>query len=66
MEIILYTTHCPQCIMLENLMKSKNIKYTVNENIQDMEKLGIKSVPCLNVDGVVMNFKDSLCYIRNI
>ena len=31
-EIILYTTHCPMCLMLEQKLKEKNIKFKEETN----------------------------------
>lgn len=49
--ITLYTTHCPRCIVLEKKLNMKGIKYTTVEDITELEKLGIQSVPMLSVDG---------------
>ena len=35
MKIILYSTHCPRCNVLEKKLKTKNISY---EEINDLKK----------------------------
>lgn len=55
--VILYTTHCPRCQVLEKKMQQKGIEYTVEENIDVMTQLNIKTVPMLQVDcGPLMDF----------
>lgn len=56
MDIILYSTHCPKCNILAAKMKAKNIEYVENNDIEEMKKLGIMSVPYLSVDGELMDF----------
>lgn len=36
MEIILYSTHCPKCKVLEKKLQMANITYTVFDNITEM------------------------------
>lgn len=56
MDIILYSTHCPKCNILAAKMKAKNIEYVENNDIEEMKKLGIMSVPYLSVDGELLDF----------
>ena len=41
MEIILYSTNCPKCKILEKKLTEKNIKFTKNNNVIEMSELGI-------------------------
>ena len=50
MNIILYTTHCPQCNILEKKLQASGIEYTTSEDVQKMLELGFKSAPVLVVD----------------
>lgn len=50
MNVILYTTHCPMCRMVEQRLNSKKINYVENTNVEEMEALGITHVPALQVD----------------
>lgn len=55
--IVLYTTHCPRCTVLEKKLQQKGLEYSVEENIEVMNELGIKTVPMLQVDcGPLMDF----------
>ena len=53
MNVILYTTHCPMCKMVEQRLNSKKINYVENTNVEEMEALGITHVPALKVDEIL-------------
>lgn len=63
--VIMYTTHCPQCKVLEKMLDDKKIEYTQIADINTMKSKGIQSVPYLEIDGVLKNFKESMEWIRN-
>lgn len=65
MKVIMYTTHCPQCKVLEKMLNDKKIEYTQITDIDIMKSKGIQSVPYLEVEGVLKNFKESMEWIRN-
>lgn len=61
----LYSTHCPQCIMLENMLKQKKVKYElVKTTMENVEAMGYSSVPLLEVDGKIMNFNEGMTWAR--
>lgn len=55
-NIILYTTHCPKCRVLQKKLEHKNINYQSVDNVDVMLKKGILSAPVLEVDGALMDF----------
>lgn len=61
----MYTTHCPQCKVLEKMLNDKKIEYTQITDIDIMKSKGIQSVPYLEVEGELKNFKESMEWIRN-
>ena len=63
---ILYSTGCPRCKVLVTKLDSKGISYRVVDDVDEMIKLGITTVPCLGVDGKIMNFKESVDYINSL
>lgn len=63
-KIVLYTTHCPKCKILEKKLKDKNIKYSVCEDVKVMQSLGITSVPVLMIDDKKMNYYDSIQFVN--
>ncbi len=65
MKIILHSTGCPKCEVLKKKLKAKNIEYVENNNVEDMESLGIDQVPVLSVDGNLMSFAEANNWINN-
>ncbi len=65
MQIILYSTHCPKCNVLEKKLKQKNILYEEVNDIEIMKEKGYLSVPILEVDDVNMDFKTASDWINN-
>lgn len=56
MKVILYSTHCPKCNILEKKLNEKGIDYEEVNNVDVMLTKGYDTVPMLDVDGVVMDF----------
>ena len=65
MNITLYSTHCPKCKVLETKLKQKNIEYKEITDINEIEKLGIMSVPILKVDDNIMDFIQANTWINS-
>ena len=63
-NIILYSTHCPQCCLLERQLKQNNIQFTVCDDVAQMLSLGINSAPVLGVNGELLKLKDALKWIK--
>lgn len=66
MTVILYTTHCPKCKVLEKKLMTKNITYTEITNTDVMLEMGFDATPMLEVDGQIMDFKAASDWINNI
>ena len=66
MEIIFYSTHCPQCRGLEMLLKSKKIEYTECDDIAEMTKVGLQSAPALSVDGKIMTNVEAVKWLKGL
>lgn len=65
MTVILYSTHCPKCNVLEKKLKQKNISYEEVNDIEEMKEKGYLSIPVLEVDGTTMDFKAASDWINN-
>ena len=66
MEIILYTTHCPKCKVVETKLKQKNIKYEECADIKIMQDKGLTFAPVLEVDGNLYDFAEAVKFINNL
>lgn len=64
MKVVLYTTHCPKCSVLEKKLSAKNINYLEVTDVEIMTKKGFDAVPILEVDGITMDFKAANTWIN--
>lgn len=64
--MILYTIGCPKCIVLEKKLQAKGIEFDICDDKELMIEKGFSEVPMLEVDGVVMAFKDAVDFINNM
>ena len=65
-DIVLYTTHCPMCLMLERKLKEKNINYIEISDTNKIKEAGIKNVPVLKVGNKTMDSYNAMQWIKNI
>lgn len=56
MKVVLYTTHCPRCNVIEQKLKAKTIEYEEITDVNLIEEKGFKQVPVLVVDDEIMDF----------
>lgn len=63
-HIVLFTTHCPKCRVLEAKLKQKEVDYEVVDDVGIMEEKGFMTVPILEVNGVTMNFTQANTWIN--
>lgn len=66
MKKVLYSTHCPKCMMLENILKKENIDYEVCTDVDKMLSMGIQSVPMLGVGDKLMDYDEAVKEIHNL
>ena len=63
-KVILWSTHCPRCRVLEMKLQKKGVEYEENTSVEEMTAKGFKEAPKLEVDGVVMDFKQAVEWIK--
>jgi glutaredoxin len=63
LNVILYSTHCPKCHVLESKLNQKNIKYEEINDVKVMREKGFFTAPKLEVDGMVYDFKEAVDWI---
>jgi hypothetical protein len=64
MKIVLYSTDCPKCKVLEKKLNAQGMEYSVNKSIKDMRALKILEAPMLCVDGDMMDFMAALNWLK--
>lgn len=63
-KIVMFSTGCPMCRVLRSKLDAKHIEYDVNTSIEDMEALGLTSVPALMVDGKLLVQADAIKWVN--
>ena len=66
MSVVLYSTHCPRCNVLEKKLQQKEVDYDEVNDTSIMKKKGYLSVPVLEVDGKSMDFKEAVDWINTL
>lgn len=65
MDIVLYSTHCPQCKVLEKKLLAAGFEFTICEDMTIMHQLGMISAPGLQINGGdVLNFKEAVAWLK--
>ena len=64
-SIVLYTTHCGKCEVLQKKLNLKNIVYEVVEDIQVISSKGFTSMPVLQVQGKYYEFAEAVKYVNS-
>ena len=65
MEVILYSTGCPKCNILKEMLQKKNIIFQIEDNVEKMKELGFSSLPMLSIDNKILNFKEAFIFLKN-
>lgn len=63
--IILYSTGCPKCRVIENKLIEKNIKFQKVNDKEEMIKKDILNVPVLEIGNTIMGFVEANTWINN-
>lgn len=66
MQVVLYTTHCPKCIVLEKKLTQKNVKYDVVADKSAIMDKGYLTAPLLEVNGKIMEFKEANDWVNSL
>jgi glutaredoxin len=63
-NVILYEHGCPKCKILKMKLDQKGIQYEDVTDVEVMKSKGFKEAPKLEVDGVVMDFKKAVDWVK--
>ncbi len=62
-SVILYEHGCPRCKVLKSKLDQKGIKYEDISDVEVMKSKGFQEAPKLDVNGVIMDFKEAVKWI---
>ena len=63
--ITIYTTQtCPKCKILKKKLEDKGIAYEEFSDEDEMQRMGILSVPVMDVDGEQLDFPAAIKYVN--
>lgn len=63
--ILMHQDGCPQCKMVEMLLKKYNIEYDSCKDVDKMIELGITHTPAIIVEGDKLQGKDMMNWINH-
>ena len=67
-NVILYSTNCPRCVILETKLKQKNIDFSIKNSEEDLQELfneGFREMPVLEVDDKKYTFGEAVQLVNN-
>lgn len=64
MSVVLYSTNCPKCKVLEKKLDSIGVDYTIVTDENLMISKGFSSAPMLEVDGNIMDFGNAVRWAK--
>lgn len=63
-KVILYEHGCPNCKVLKMKLDKKGIPYEDVNDVDVMKEKGFTEAPKLEVNGVVMSFKEAINWLK--
>lgn len=62
--IVMYSTNCPKCKILEKKLNEKQIEYNLVTDVDEMIKLGIDTAPMLSKDNELLGFREAIEWVN--
>jgi len=63
-KVVLYTTHCPRCIILERRLDKKGVSFLKETDEGLMILKGFTSIPQLERNGKILDFGEAMAWLR--
>lgn len=63
--IVLFSTGCPKCRVLEQKLNQKNIDFTISDDIDEVIEKGFMSAPILKIDDEYLDFGNAVKWVNN-
>ena len=67
-NVILYSSNCPKCKVLEAKLNQKNIDFSIKNSEEDFQQLfdeGFREMPVLEVDSKKYTFGEAIQLVNN-
>ena len=64
-QIILYSNNCPRCKILKKKLDDNKINYEIIDNVDTMIDKGLSTVPVLEINGRMLDFKEAVEWVNN-
>ena len=64
-KIILYSNNCPRCKILKKKLDDNKINYEIIDNVDAMIDKGLSTVPVLEINGRMLDFKEAVEWVNN-
>lgn len=64
-KIILYSNNCPRCKILKKKLDDNKINYEIIDNVDTMIEKGLSTVPVLEINGRMLDFKEAVEWVNN-
>lgn len=62
--IILYSTNCPKCKVLETKLKQQNIDFILETDLTKMINMGYMEAPLLEINDEIYNFSQAIKWLK--
>lgn len=64
--IVMYTTHCPRCKILEAKLKEKRVEYKEITDVNEIMQAGFMTVPVLVVENNPLDFVSAVKWVNDL
>ena len=64
-NIILYSNNCPRCKILKKKLNDNKINYEIIDDVDTMIDKGLSTVPVLEINGRMLDFKEAVEWVNN-
>lgn len=63
-RVVLYTTHCPKCSVLQKKLQAKKITFDIVDDVNEIQKKGFTSMPVLQVGDNKFDFYNAVKFVN--
>lgn len=63
--VVLYSTGCPRCKILEKLLTDKNIDFKIDDNVDELIDKGFQTAPVLKDGDKFMEFGEAFKWVTS-